>query len=193
MISCLIWLAVLICLPPSTLRWGISPLPQVEACTHLSVIASTVVPAASDLELVAEGCERIALEVVDLPCTLQRAVPFQLTKLDLIELGRALQTAAVEGSVVGDERVELLQILTGNLLPYVGEGGRRGGILGAYAVHLDVPKGIGIVLGLYEPRACLDDLAITDDADTYLTDGATLLRSRLEVNGDEVELAHAAG
>ena len=181
------------CLPPSALRWGIGPLPQVEAGAHLGVIASAVVPAASDLELVAEGCERIALEVIDLPCTLQRAVPFQLTKLDLIELGRTLQTAAVEGSVVGDERVELLQILTGNLLSHVGEGGRRGCILGSYAVYLDVPIGIGIVLGLYEPRARLDDLAITDDADTHLADGATLLCSRLEVNGDEVELAHSVG
>ena len=96
------------CLSPSTLRWGIGPLPQIEAGAHLGVIASAVVPAASDLELVAEGCERIALEVVDLPCTLQRAVPLQFPKLDLIELGRTLQTAAVEGSVVGDERVELL-------------------------------------------------------------------------------------
>ena len=193
MISCLIWLAVLMCLPPSALRWSIGPLPQIEAGAHLGVIASAVVPAASDLELVAEGCERIALEVVDLPCTLQRAVPLQFPKLDLIELGRALQTAAVEGGVVGDERVELLQILTGNLLPHVGEGGRRGGILGAYAVYLDIPIGIGIVLGLYEPRARLDDLAITDDADTHLADGAALLRSRLEVNGDEVELAHSVG
>ena len=181
------------CLPPSTLRWGIGPFPQVEAGTHLSVIASAVGCAASDLELVAEGCERIALKVVDLPCTLQRAVPLQLPKLDLVELGRALQTAAVEGGIVGDERVELLQILAGNLLPHVGEGGCRGGILGTDAVHLDVPVGIGIVLGLHEPRARLDDLAITDDADTHLADGAALLRSRLEVNGDEVELAHSVG
>lgn len=96
------------CLPPSALRWSIGPLPQIEAGAHLGVIASAVVPATSDLELVAEGCERIALEVVDLPCTLQRAVPLQLPKLDLVELGRTLQTAAVEGSVVGDECVELL-------------------------------------------------------------------------------------
>ena len=193
MISCLIWLAVLICLPPSILRWGIGPLPQVEACAHLGVIASAVVCAASDLELIAEECERIALEVIDLPCTLQRAVPLQFPKLDLIEFGRTLQTATVEGSVVGNERVELLQILTGNLLPHVGEGGSRGGILGAYAVYLDIPIGIGIVLGLYEPRARLDDLAITDDAYTHLADGAALLRSRLEVDGDEVELAHSVG
>ena len=181
------------CLPPSTLRWGIGPLPQVEACAHLGVIASAVVCAASDLELVAEGCERIALEVIDLPCTLQRAIPLQLPKLDLVELGRALQTAAVEGSVVGDERVELLQILADNLFPHVGEGGRRGGIFGADAVHLDIPIGIGIVLGLHEPRARLDDLTITDDTDTHLADGATLLCSRLEVDGDEVELAHPVG
>ena len=93
------------CLPPSALRWSIGPLPQIEAGAHLSVIASTVVPAASDLELVAEGCERIALEVIDLPCTLQRAVPLQLPKLDLVELGRALQTAAVEGGRCGATNV----------------------------------------------------------------------------------------
>ena len=122
--------------------------------------------AARDVKAVAQVIQRITSEGIQTTGMLESTVPFQVGQQQTVQLGCLLQATAVEGGVVGHQRIELVQVGTLDFLPYLLEVGSVFRVFRTDSMYLYVPVMIEIVFRLDQPGTCLRDFSVPYDADT---------------------------
>ncbi len=146
--------------------------------------------AARDVKAVAQVIQRITSEGIQTTGMLESTVPFQVGQQQTVQLGCLLQATAVEGGVVGHQRIELVQVGTLDFLPYLLEVGSVFRVFRTDSMYLYVPVMIEIVLRLDQPGTCLRDFSVPYDADTYFTDGRPFGIGRFKIDGNKIQWFH---
>lgn len=161
-------------------------LPQVEPCTHLGIIAGTVVCSLRNIQPVAKIIQRITPESINLAGRMQRAFPLQRWQMQPVQCSRVLQATPVKWHIVCYQHVEFIKVSPFYFLPNLTEIGRILRIFGPDTVYLYVAIVITVVLRTHQPRAGFCHFSVSHYADAYLTDRSAAGGSCFEVYCNEI-------
>lgn len=126
-------------------------LSQKKTGTHLGIIASAMMGTLRDSEPRTQISEFVAAECIYLSGCSERASPFEGGKMNVVQFSRFMKATAVERHIVGHEGIELIEIKTLYLLPYLIELRSITRVIGSDSVDLNIEVAVAIVLRAHEP------------------------------------------